>query len=95
MSFYFDFFWYARTHRGVALTVRELKKFLSSEQGIHLSDNECKQLINEYEPSPACRKSQLMSATGFSHFMVFSEMHDVFDHSKIEHVYQVFCQLIH
>ena len=71
------------------MTVRELKNFLSKEQNINLSDDECKQIISEYEPSANCRKRQLMSSTGFSHFMVFSEVHDVFDHSKTETVYQV------
>ena len=66
-----------------------MKNFLSNEQKIYLTNEECKQIISEYEPSVVCRKNQMMSAKGFSHFMVFSEMHDIFDHSKIDTVFQV------
>ena len=87
--FFFSFFTYKYARSGVALTVRELKNFLSNEQKIYLTNEECKQIISEYEPSVVCRKNQTMSAKGFSHFMVFSEMHDIFDHSKIDTVFQV------
>ena len=77
---------YARTHYGVAMTVRELKKFMSIEQKEELTDDECKAIISEYEPSILRRKSFLLSASGFSHFMVFSDMHDLIDHSQVENV---------
>ena len=51
------------------MTVRELKKFMSLEQNIEMSDVECKQIIEEYEPSIIRRKSHLLSASGFSHFI--------------------------
>ena len=65
------------------MTVREVKKFMSLEQQVFLTDNECKQIIEEYEPSVLRRKSHLLSASGFSHFMVFSEMHDLIDHYQV------------
>ena len=71
------------------MTVRELKNFMSLEQNVSLTDEECKQIIEEYEPSILRRKSQLLSASGFSHFMVFDEMHDLIDHYQTEHVTQV------
>ena len=70
------------------MTVRELKKFMSLEQHVNLSDSECKQIIEEYEPSVLRRKSHLFSASGFSHFMVFDEMHDLIDHFQVENVTQ-------
>ena len=76
------------------MTVRELKKFLSQEQHIDLCDQECQQIIEEYEPSILRRKSHLLSASGFSHFMVFSEMHDLIDHEQVEHVTQVINYLL-
>ena len=84
-----SFFKYARTHYGAAMTVRELKKFMWLEQHVELSDEDCRQIISEYEPSVLRRKSHLLSASGFSHFMVFSEMHDLIDHEQVEHVNQV------
>ena len=65
------------------MTVRELKKFMSIEQKIDMTDVECKQIIEEYEQSIIRRKSQLLSASGFSHFMVFSEIHDLIDHYQV------------
>ena len=65
------------------MTVRELKKFMSLEQNIEMTDVECKQIIEEYEPSIIRRKSHLLSASGFSHFMVFSEIHDLIDHYQV------------
>ena len=82
-------FQYARTHYGVAMTVRELKKFMSTEQHIQVTEEECRLIIEEYEPSILRRKSHLLSASGFSHFMVFSDMHDLIDHSQKDSVSQV------
>lgn len=70
------------------MTVRELKKFMSVEQHEELTDDECKAIIREYEPSILRRKSFLLSASGFSHFMVFSDMHDLIDHFQVENVNQ-------
>ena len=70
------------------MTIRELKKFMSVEQHEELTDDECKAIISEYEPSILRRKSFLLSASGFSHFMVFSELHDLIDHSQVENVNQ-------
>jgi hypothetical protein len=72
------------------MTVRELKKFLSVEQHIELDDSECQEIIEEYEPSVTRRKGWLLSAQGFSHFMVFSDMHDLVNHSQVDHVTQVY-----
>ena len=62
---------------------------LHFQPSIDLDDQECQQIIEEYEPSILRRKSHLLSASGFSHFMVFSEMHDLIDHEQVEHVTQV------
>lgn len=81
---------YSKRYEGLAMTISELKKFLSTEQDARLSEEECKMIIAEFEPSPARRKRNLFSPEGFSRFFMFSDLQDLIDHGKSEEaVYQV------
>ena len=79
---------YARTHRGASMTLRELKRFLSIEQRIpEVSLEECKTIVRDFEPSAEKRRDNLLSPQGFSHFMIFSDYHDIVEQPT--HVDQV------
>lgn len=80
---------HARLFDGHAMSAGELKDFLKLEQHMTFTDDECCQIINEFEPSQARRKRKLLSSEGFSRFFLFSDLHDIIDHSKSEQVYQV------
>lgn len=80
---------YSYCYDGLAMTLSELKKFLEIEQHCVADDEECRQIINEFEPCGSRRNRLLLSPEGFSRFFIFSDSNDLIDHSKIEHVYQV------
>lgn len=80
---------YSARYQGLAMTISELKRFLSTEQDARLSEEECKMIIAEFEPSPARRKRHLFSPEGFSRFFMFSDLQDLIDIGKTEAVYQV------
>eukprot|EP00094_Tigriopus_californicus_P010851 TCALIF_10466-PA protein Name:"Similar to Plcl2 Inactive phospholipase C-like protein 2 (Mus musculus)" AED:0.11 eAED:0.11 QI:0/0.66/0.5/1/1/1/4/71/793 len=79
---------YSYCYDGLAMTLSELKKFLEIEQHCVADDEECRQIINEFEPCGSRRSRLLLSPEGFSRFFMFSDSNDLIDHSKIEHVYQ-------
>ena len=81
---------YAVEYDGLAMTVAELRTFLVTEQDLgKVSDAECELMIAEFEPSNARRRQKLLSAEGFARFFLFSDLHDIIDHSKTDSVYQV------
>ena len=71
------------------MTIGEIKRFLAHEQNCRVSDAECKQIVDEFEPSLARRKRGRLSAEGFCRFFMFSDLHDLMDYAKTDNVYQV------
>ena len=53
-----------------------------------VTDEDCKLVVDEFEPSAGRRKRSLLSAEGFSRFFLFSDLHDVCDLSKMDTIYQ-------
>ena len=84
---YLIFDCYAKTHRGASMTLRELKRFLSVEQRIpEVNLDECRHIVRDFEPSAEKRRENLLSPQGFSHFMIFSDYHDIVEPSHVEQV---------
>ncbi len=54
-----------------------------------MSLDDCRQIVDEFEPSPARRAVCQLSPEGFSRFFMFSDMVNVVDVAKMESVYQV------
>ena len=53
-----------------------------------VTDEDCKLVVDEFEPSPGRRKKSLLSGEGFSRFFLFSDLHDICDRSKMDNIYQ-------
>ena len=78
---------YAKTHRGASMTLRELKRFLTVEQKIpDVSIDECRHIVRDFEPSAEKRRDNLLSPQGFSHFMIFSDYHDIIESNHLVQV---------
>lgn len=69
------------------MTLRELKRFLTVEQNIvEVTLEECKTIVRDFEPSFEKRRENLLSPQGFSHFMIFSDYHDLTETSQVDQV---------
>ena len=53
-----------------------------------VTDEDCKLVVDEFEPSPGRRKKSLLSGEGFCRFFLFSDLHDICDLSKMDNIYQ-------
>lgn len=56
---------------------------------IQVTEKECNMILEEFEPSSMRKKQKLLSSEGFTRFFMFSDLHDIIDHSKVEKHYQV------
>ena len=82
---------YATSYNGLSMTPAELGLFLTTEQNMEISEDECAVIIKEFEPSSSGKKRLLLSSEGFSRFFLFSDLQDIIDHSRSEpkHHHQV------
>ena len=75
---------------GPLLSVVQILTFLA----IHpqtmedVTDEDCRLVVDEFEPSSGRRKKSLLSAEGFSRFFLFSDLHDICDLNKMDGIYQ-------
>lgn len=53
-----------------------------------VTDEDCRLVVDEFEPSAGRRKKSLLSAEGFSRFFLFSDLHDICDLNKMDSIYQ-------
>jgi hypothetical protein len=65
------------------MTVHKLACFLEEEQKVEKTANECRQLIEYFEQG-----EDTFSLTGFVHFIMFSEIHEIINPEKANKVYQ-------
>lgn len=80
---------YSKKYDGLAMTTAELRKFLAAEQKVKVNEAEAELIVAEFEPSVGRRRQKLLSEDGFTRFFLFSDSHDIIDHSKTDAVYQV------
>ena len=78
------FIQYASTE--AKMGAKDLMKFFEKEQKMSMREEECAQIIEAFEPTTGERTS--LSIEGFTHFMMFSDWHDLIDQSKLKLVYQ-------
>lgn len=67
------------------MTPNDLVKFFAQEQDTQVTLEEAIQMIQAFEPS---NQRTSLSLEGFTHFITFSNYHDLIDHSKLKLVYQ-------
>ena len=67
------------------MTAENLADFMKKEQKIEMVIEECEKLIEAFEPT---QDRSSLSMEGFTHFMMFSEWHDVTDIAHRNLVYQ-------
>ena len=67
------------------MTAPRLQSFLENEQKLEMNINECREIIQNYEPDD---NDEAFSFKGFLHFIMFSDIHEIIDVAKTQKVYQ-------